>query len=108
MKDFEKAVATAQKGDFVYFDPPYDTLDDKNSFTTYTKDSFGKPEQEKLAKLFRELSDKGVYVMASNHNTKFVNELYAGFNIEVVQARRSINAKGDGRGKVEEVIITNY
>lgn len=108
MKDFEKAVATAQKGDFVYFDPPYDTLDDKNSFTTYTKDSFGKPEQERLAKLFKELSNKGVYVMASNHNTKFVNELYAGFNIEVVQARRSINAKGDGRGKVEEVIITNY
>ncbi len=108
MEDFEKAVSTAKKGDFVYFDPPYDTLENKDSFTTYTKDNFGKAEQARLAKVFKELSDKGVYVMASNHNTTYVNELYQGFNIEVVEARRSINSKADGRGNVEEVIITNY
>lgn len=107
-QDFEKAVATAEKGDFVYFDPPYDVPENKNSFTTYTKDSFGKEEQIRLAKVFKELSDKGVFVMASNHNTKLINELYSNFNIRVVEARRSINAKADGRGKVEEVIITNY
>ena len=106
--DFEEAVKNAKAGDFVYFDPPYDTWEEKNSFTSYDKNAFGKEEQIRLAKVFKELSDKGVYVMLSNHNTKFINELYKGFHITVVPAKRMINSKADGRGEVEEVIITNY
>ena len=106
--DFEVAVKNAKTGDFVYFDPPYDTWEDKNSFTSYDKNAFGKEEQIRLAKVFKELSDKGVYVMLSNHNTKFINELYKGFHITIVPAKRMINAKADGRGEVEEVIVTNY
>lgn len=106
--DFEEAVKNAKAGDFVYFDPPYDTWEEKNSFTSYDKNAFGKEEQVRLAKVFKELSDKGVYVMLSNHNTKFINELYKGFHITVVPAKRMINSKVDGRGEVEEVIITNY
>ena len=106
--DFEEAVKDAKKGDFIYFDPPYDTWEEKNSFTSYDKNAFGKEEQVRLAKVFKELSDKGVYVMLSNHNTKFINELYKGFHITVVPAKRMINSKADGRGEVEEVIITNY
>ena len=106
--DFEEAVKNAKTGDFVYFDPPYDTWEEKNSFTSYDKNAFGKEEQVRLAKVFKELSDKGVYVMLSNHNTKFINELYKGFHITVVPAKRMINSKADGRGEVEEVIITNY
>ena len=46
--------------------------------------------------------------MLSNHNTAFINELYKNFHIHVVNAKRMINSKADGRGDVEEVIITNY
>ena len=46
--------------------------------------------------------------MLSNHNTILVNELYKDFNIHVISAKRNINANGKKRGKVEEVIITNY
>lgn len=106
--DFEKAVETAKKGDFVYFDPPYDTFNDQNNFTTYTKNDFGKKEQIRLSNLFKELDKKGVYVMLSNHNTDFIRELYRDFNIDIVHARRNINSKGSGRGLVEEVIIRNY
>lgn len=106
--DFEEAVKNAKAGDFVYFDPPYDTWEEKNSFTSYDKNAFGKEEQVRLAKVFKELSNKDVYVMLSNHNTKFINELYKGFHITVVPAKRMINSKADGRGAVEEVIITNY
>ena len=106
--DFEEAVKNAKAGDFVYFDPPYDTWEEKNSFTSYDKNAFGKEEQVRLAKVFKELSNKGVYVMLSNHNTKFINELYKGFHITIVPAKRMINSKADGRGEGEEVIITNY
>jgi len=107
-EDFEKATEGAMKGDFVYFDPPYDTFEEQTSFTAYSKDSFGKQDQARLAETFRKLNDKGVLVMLSNHNTKYVNELYNGFNIQVITARRMINSNAKGRGDVEEVIITNY
>ena len=106
--DFEKAVSSAVKDDFVYFDPPYDTFEEQNNFTTYTKDAFGKEEQLRLSNVFKELSNKGVKVMLSNHNTAYIRELYKGFNINIVKARRMINSKASGRGHVEEVIITNY
>ena len=47
--DFEKVVTNTKKGDFVYFDPPYNTWKDKGSFTSYAKNPFGKDEQRRLA-----------------------------------------------------------
>ncbi len=106
--DFEESVKKAKAGDFVYFDPPYDTWEDKDSFTSYDKNAFGKDEQKRLAEVYKKLSDKGVYVMLSNHNTEFIRELYKDFHINIVPAKRMINSKADGRGEVEEVLITNY
>ena len=39
---------------------------------------------------------------------ELIKELYKDFNIHVIEAKRNINANGKKRGKVEEVIITNY
>ena len=104
--DFEEAVKDAKKGDFIYFDPPYDS--DNGTFNSYTENGFGKDEQIRLSKVYRELSDKGCYVMLSNHNTVLINELYKDFNIHLISAKRNISSDGKKRGKVEEVIITNY
>ena len=106
--DFVEATRNAQEGDFVYFDPPYDTWEDKESFTAYSKFDFNKDDQRRLAECFRDLTARGVKCMLSNHNTAFINELYNGFNIQVINAKRMINANASGRGAVEEVIITNY
>ena len=104
--DFEESVKDAKKGDFVYFDPPYDS--DTSTFNSYTENGFGKDEQERLAKVYKDLDSRGCYVMLSNHNTTLINELYKDYNIHVIEAKRNINANGKKRGKVEEVIITNY
>ena len=104
--DFEEAVKEASKGDFIYFDPPYDS--ETSTFNSYTENGFGKEEQIRLAKVYKELADKGCYVMLSNHNTTLVKELYKDFNIHLIEAKRNINSNGKKRGKVEEVIITNY
>ena len=104
--DFEESVKNAKKGDFVYFDPRYDS--DTSTFNSYTEDGFGKEEQVRLARVYKELADRGVYVMLSNHNTSLVKELYKDYNIDVIEAKRNINANGKKRGYVEEVIITNY
>ena len=104
--DFEESVKTAQKGDFVYFDPPYDS--DTSTFNSYTEEGFGKEEQIRLAKVYKELDERGVYVMLSNHNTLLINELYKDYNIHIIEAKRSINSKGNKRGKVTEILVTNY
>lgn len=105
--DFEDAVKTAKKGDFVYFDPPYDNIKE-DTFTSYTDQGFNREDQRRLFECFKKLDKKGVYVMLSNHNTDFINNLYKEYNIKVVNAKRSINSVGNKRGKVEETIITNY
>lgn len=104
--DFEEAVKYASSGDFVYFDPPYDS--ETQTFNSYTEEGFGKEEQIRLSDVFKKLDQKGVKVMLSNHNTTLINKLYKDYNIHIIEAKRSINSKGNKRGKVEEVIITNY
>ena len=104
--DFAEAVKKAKKGDFIYFDPPYDS--ETSTFNSYTEDGFGKEEQKRLAEVFKDLDKRGCYVMLSNHNTSLINDLYKDFNIHVIEAKRNINSNGKKRGKVEEVIITNF
>jgi DNA adenine methylase len=104
--DLTTASATAE--DFVYFDPPYDPHSKTSNFTSYTKDTFGKREQELLANHARELRKRGTKVMLSNNDTPYIRELYADFCIDNVKCGRAINSKGGKRGKVDEVIITSY
>lgn len=104
--DFEESVKDAKEGDFVYFDPPYDS--DTSTFNSYTEAGFGKEQQIRLFRVFKELDKKNVYIILSNHNTTLVNELYKDYNIHVIEAKRNINANGKKRGNVEEVIITNF
>lgn len=106
VKDFETAALRARKGDLVYFDPPYVPLSATSSFTSYTKDGFGDDAQRRLRDLAAELKRRGVHVRISNSSAEAVYELYAdGFELVDIQARRSINSKGAGRGLVKELLI---
>ena len=104
--DFEAAVQDASVGDFVFFDSPYAPIT-ATSFTDYTKEGFSYEDHVRLAKVFKELTNRGCYCMLTNHDTPLIRELYKDYKIEVVDVRRSINRKGDGRTD-KEVIITNY
>ncbi len=106
--DFEDAVSSAKKGDFIYFDPPYHPLSKTASFTSYTKESFSEKDQERLAKLFKVLDQKGCLVMLSNSYAPLILNLYKEFDCRTVKATRMINCKAQGRGKIKELIIKNY
>ncbi len=98
---------------FVYFDPPYRPLTKTAEFTSYNADDFNDEDQVKLAEFIKSL--KVAKVMASNsdpknvdENDEFFDDLYVDLNIYRVSANRAINSKGKGRGKVSELLITNY
>lgn len=106
-KDFFSVIKNIKHGDFVYFDPPYDTVK-ADSFTSYSSVKFTKKDQIKLESIVENLTAKGVCVMVSNANTDFIRNIYKNFNIHVIQAKRIINSNTSGRGAIEELIITNY
>ena len=82
----------AARGDFVYFDPPYDPVTTTASFTSYTAGAFGPDDQRALAERARELVARGCHVMLSNSDTPFIRSLYKGFRVDRVKCARAINS----------------
>ncbi len=105
---FEDVLVHAQPNDFVYFDPPYEPVSETSSFASYAQGGFNRDDHVRLYWVFEELSRRGCKVMLSNSDTPFLRALYSRFRIAVIDAARSINSKGDGRGSVNELIVTNY
>lgn len=103
------------KDTFVYCDPPYRPLTQTAAFTSYTENDFDDNEQRNLAKFARLMSKKGTKIVISNSDPKnideddnFFDDLYAGFNIRRVKAGRMINSNGTARGKISELLISNF
>lgn len=105
---FEKVVAKARQGDFVYLDPPYHPLSTTSSFTGYTSVSFNFADQERLATVFKTLTQRGCYVMLSNSDIEPIRELYSDYRTETVLANRAINCNAERRGRINELLILNY
>ena len=99
----------------VYLDPPYRPLPGTTSFTDYIqKATFGDSDQRKLAEHYRSWDARGASLILSNSDPKttdpaddFFDDLYQGFHIERVEAKRAINSDGAGRGRITELLITN-
>ena len=106
--DFQIACEDAKKGDFVFIDSPYATLN-TSTFTSYTKEGFDIENHKRLAVLFDELTEKGCYCMLTNHNTELIKELYdnKGYRIDAVNVKRMINVDASKRTG-RELIICNY
>ena len=110
-RDYKDVLELAKIGDFIYFDPPYYPLNPTSSFTAYTAKGFFEKEQIELRDTFVKLHERGCFVMLSNSDTPFINELYSGLegvSVNKIIAGRAINSKGSKRGKINEVLVTNY
>lgn len=105
---FDDVLTQAHCGDFVYFDPPYWPLSATSSFTSYAKDGFTDDDQNRLVEVMDELRENGVHVMVSNSWRKETEDLYHNYHCEKIQANRMVNAKGDGRGKINEMLAFSY
>jgi len=112
--DFEQTVNHATSNTLFYFDPPYKPLSETSSFNSYAKDEFDDEEQIRLKKFCDRLDALGHNWLLSNSDVKgknindnFFDDLYEGFIIKRVDAKRSINANPEKRGFLKELLITN-
>jgi len=108
-RDFSSIIKDAKKGDFVYFDPPYQPVSDTANFTSYTHRDFTEDDLERLADLANQLNSKGCKVMLSNSNSKTVKKMFSsGWKIKEIKANRAINSNSQKRTGHKEIIIKNY
>jgi DNA adenine methylase len=105
--DFEKTCHEAERGDAVYFDPPYHPVSQTANFTAYNEHDFGRAEHRRLAAAFKKLASRGVAAVLSNSDTTFTSGLYTGFVVHKIAVSRPINSKASGRGAVYELLVTN-
>ena len=113
--EFFKDKELYMKNAFVYMDPPYRPITKSSAFTSYTKSGFNDDSQKDLKVWFDILNSNNAYCMLSNSDPKnydvndmFFDELYSDYNIIRVNAKRSINSKGNGRGSITEILVKNY
>ena len=111
--DFEQTLNFAGDNSLFYFDPPYKPLSKTSNFNSYAKDEFNDKEQIRLRDFCNKLDMLDHTWILSNSDVKgsdnnnFFDDLYAEFNIQRVEAKRSINANADKRGALTELLITN-
>ena len=112
--DYDETIEFASKNSLFYFDAPYRPLSDSSSFTSYAKSDFNDDSQVKLAEYCQTIHKLGAKFALSNSDPKnhdlednFFDDLYSGFTINRIYARRMIGAKTVSRGKVSEILVTN-
>jgi len=112
--DFAKAAEFGNEHSFIYYDPPYRPIKRTSSFNSYNFEEFDDAEQRRLKQIFDRLNQTGARQMLSNSDPTnygeddFFDELYKGYHINRILARRMINANGRGRQAIREILITNY
>ena len=94
----------AQKGDFIFLDPPYLPISKYSDFKRYTKEQFYEEDHIELAEEVKRLQELGCYVILTNSNHPLVHELYGKFNLEVFSTKRYINSNANKRTG-EDVLV---
>lgn len=113
--DYKESADFIDANTFVYFDPPYRPITDTASFTAYTENLFNDEEQIELARFVDDMHCKGAKVVISNSDPKnsntdddFFDNIYSSHKIKRVEATRMINCNSEARGKIKELLISNF
>ncbi len=113
--DYRESADFIDENTFAYFDPPYRPITDTASFTAYTENLFNDEEQIELARFIDDMHKKGAKVVISNSDPKnsnteddFFDNIYSAHKIKRVEATRMINCNSEARGKIKELLISNF
>jgi len=105
--DFVITLRNANRGDFVYLDPPY-VYSDRRDRGEYGPGTFKLSDITRLFKCMRRLHKLGAFVLLSFLETPEVLRMAKGWNLEIVPVQRQISGFAQFRKIVNEVLISNY
>lgn len=90
--------------DFIFLDPPYDTIFSEYGNEAFTGD-FGEKEHRKLAEDFRNLDAKTMLVIGE---TPLIRELYSPFIYDSYGKSYAVNIRNRFKSEANHLIISNY
>ena len=96
---------------FYYLDPPYRPISETSSFKDYSsQNDFNDKMQKNLFKFCEKINKNNCFFMQSNSYSEdgFFQNLYKNFNQKELLAPRIIEASGNKRKKIKELLIYNY
>lgn len=100
---------------FFYFDPPYRPLSNTSNFNSYAKDVFDDTSQIRLKNFCDHIQEKNIPFMLSNSDSlapdgenSYFDDLFIGYDVNRVWAKRNINSIGTKRGRISEILVRNY
>lgn len=95
----------AEKGDFIYLDPPYYPVGKYSDFKRYTKEFFYHEDHVILKEEFDRLVKMGCQVLLTNSDHPFVLELYKDYEIKGFETKRMISSNAKTRNGRDIIVI---
>lgn len=103
--DFEDILNLyAEANDFVFLDPPYMPVGKYSDFKRYTIDYFNEEDHIRLKRQFDRLVIMGAYPIITNSDAPFILDLFKGYDVKIINTRRSISSNAKTR-KGKDIII---
>jgi DNA adenine methylase len=104
-RSFDEITRHAQRGDLIYFDPPYTVRHNNNGFIKYNMKLFRWEDQISLARSADLLVQRGCYVIVSNADHRDISLLYPTFRRLPVDRFSRISAESYGRSQTTESLF---
>jgi DNA adenine methylase len=105
--DFEKTLDYANRGDFVYMDPPY-RLDETRMRGEYGYGAFSSCDLDRLADGLVTLDRRGVKFLLSYKYRRNFHKSMQRWYLLTQLVRRHVGGFTDRRSKVRELLVSNY
>lgn len=103
-ESYEKSFGMATEQDFLFLDPPYDTVFSSYGNEEFTGD-FGEEEHRKLAQDFKNLSAPALMIISA---TILTRELYKPYIQGEYAKNYSVNIRNRFNSKAKHLIVANY
>ncbi|WP_249164034.1 Dam family site-specific DNA-(adenine-N6)-methyltransferase [Bradyrhizobium jicamae] len=104
--DFSSNIREAERGDFVFVDPPYTVRHNNNGFIKYNQRIFSWNDQVRLRDDVRLAAEKGARLLITNANHSSIIQLYKGIGNATMLSRASlISGNAGARGSYTELAI---
>ncbi|MDQ7114134.1 DNA adenine methylase [Staphylococcus simulans] len=103
-ESYEKSFSLANENDFLFLDPPYDTVFSDYGNEVFSGD-FTENEHRELAQNFKNLSSPALMIISE---TKLIKDIYDGYIKSSYSKNYSVNIRNRFKSEANHLIITNY